>query len=705
MTATTTLQVALVGNPNAGKSSVFNLLTGLRQKTGNFPGVTVEQKSGQIYIDGQRIKLIDLPGTYSLYPNALDEWVSVDILTNPHHPDHPDVVVYVADVQQINRHLLLLTQLIDLGKPILVVLTMTDLLPDSHQLIERTEQQFGLPTVALNGRTGDGLDMFQSKLAQVIAQPGVTENAFVPLQAIEEQTGLAFQNLDAPHIKTVYHGLVLAHHVARTTAFNDRQKQAAAPLIDKQNFRSLHLQITETMRRYDRIERLMPELLTAKRLKTTFTERLDTVLTHPIAGPIIFIGIMLAVFQAIFTLAEYPMQAIETSLAYVGNVVGSAIGDNPVGRFIEEGVFAGLSGVLVFIPQIAILFALLTMLEEIGYMARAVYLFDKFMQRFGLNGRSIVSLIAGGACAIPAIMSTRTISNKRERLLTIFITPLIPCSARLPVFFLLVGFLVPNNQSLWGIIGMQSLALTAFYAAGILMALAVAMVISQFIKDDQCSYLMLELPNYKLPHWRNVATTVWGKVHAFVTEAGKMILIISMALWVLSAYGPPAQIAEAQARVEAQAARLNLPADETKAWLRSETQRHSFAGYIGRFIEPAIAPLGYDWKIGIALISSFLAREVFVGTMNIIYNANTDNEDYKQIRAHMAADRRPDGSPLYSFATALSLLMFYLFALQCVATVAVVRRETGSWKWPLLQFVFMGALAWIAAFIVFQVFS
>ena len=697
---------AFVGNPNAGKSSIFNQLTGLRQKVGNFPGVTVDKKTGFVMLENQEVKALDLPGTYSLYPNSQDERIVLNILANPNDDNYPDALIYVADLTQLERHLLLFTQLKDLNLPLILCINMIDIATEQGISFDKNSlsETFNTPVIAVNGRTGEGLTALKTAMQQAtVAPPPPQYKMFYQPNSIEIKTTEQIR-LQIPEVENAYRAILLAHHAKAMSFLNENERNTIKNIVETEKFEDLRLQITETLQRFDRLQPILQKVIEKKKTaQNNLTDKIDNILTHHIWGPIIFFSVMFLIFQSIFALATLPMDWIEGGFLSVNDFLKSHLPQGMLTSLLTDGIVAGLSGVLVFIPQIAILFFLISLLEEVGYMARTVYLFDRTMQKVGLNGRSIVSLIAGGACAIPAIMATRTISNWKERLITILVTPFISCSARIPVYALLVGFVVPNEN--WFIFNKQGLVFTALYLLSIVTALTAAYVFKKIIKSDESTFLAIELPEYRLPHWKNVGLTVYEKVKAFVTEAGKVIIIVSIALWFLSAFGPSHQMLDAENRAIKTAVEKQLTVQQTNDLVASERLQVSYAGYLGKAFEPLIKPLGFDWKIGIALISSFAAREVFVGTMATIYSIGSAPEDNGSIRERMKAELRPDGTPLYSMATALSLLVFYVFAMQCMSTVAVVKRETKSWKWPLIQFAFMGVLAYLGSFIVYNFFK
>ncbi|MFT6706556.1 MAG: ferrous iron transport protein B, partial [Flavobacteriales bacterium] len=691
-------RIALLGNPNSGKTSVFNKLTGLRQKTGNFPGVTVDKKVGTATLpDKTSVNIIDFPGTYSFYPTSLDERVVVQTLSNPKDDNYPDAVLYIADSTQLEKHLLLFTQVQSLGLPMILGLNMSDLIkkssiePDLSQL----SKDLGVPVVLFSGRTGDGMDQLKSALQNLRKNT----QQYIPEPKREYRFSKEEKNLAealTPFLGegNSYQLLLAAHHHEWLPHLTAAQRINIKQLVNEYSFEPLRFQVRETMQRYDSF---LPTVQKVLRQTDPFaekqTDRIDRVVTHPVAGPFIFFGLMLLVFQAIFSWASYPMDLIDAGFGAVNDLVTTVLPESWFRDLLTDGILAGLGGILIFIPQIAILFFLISVLEEVGYMSRAVYLFDNLMRKFGLNGRSIVAFVSGGACAIPAIMSTRTISNWKERIITIMVTPLISCSARIPVYTVLVAFVVPAGVN-YGFFNAQGLVFMGLYLLGIVAALLSAWVFHKILKSEEKSYLLLELPIYRPPVARNVWLHTYEKTKAFVLEAGKVIFVISIVLWFLASYAPGNQmeVAEQEAITLAVTNQLDDAAKENL--IASKKIEVSYAGHLGKLIEPAIRPLGFDWKIGIALITSFAAREVFVGTMATIYSIGSNAEEGSVID-RLASERNPlTGELVYTRATALSLLIFYVFAMQCMSTLAVVRRETNSWKWTLLQFFYMTALAY-----------
>ena len=718
-----TAVVGLVGNPNSGKSSLFNLLTGLRQRIGNFPGVTVEKKSGKLKLDPdsvtatlngdiadqvrgvEEVEIIDFPGAYSCYPTSLDERLVVQELTNPAGDLFPDAIVYVADVTKLEKHLLLFTQLRDLDLPMILVLNMADLLEESGLKVDTKglSARLNVPVVPISARQNTGVDELKRAIADLLRNPA----AYRPTEAFYEpgtraRDVLAELRQDLP-ARNNYHALLLTHHASWLKHIPDETRHRVQNARVKHDFHSLKAQVEETMERYDTFEPIVRDTVRRSGERASFSDRIDDVLTHRVFGPILFIAIMTLLFQALFAWSGWPMDGIEWFFETLGTNVRNWFGEGWLTDLLVDGVIAGLGGVLVFIPQIAILFFFVALLEEVGYLARAAYMFDGIMQRFGLNGRSVVSLISGHACAIPAIMSTRTIGNWKERLLTILVTPLTSCSARIPVYVILISFAVPDVAV--GPFNAQGLAFAGLYFLGILAAMLSALAFKLVLSTPERSFLMLELPEYRSPVWRNVGVTVWQKVKAFIVEAGKIIMVISIILWGLSSFGPPGSMERARTQVQETVEEQGLTDAQAEDLLASEKLEASFAGHIGKAIEPVIRPLGYDWKIGIALFTSFAAREVFVGTMATIYSIGSADDEL-QIRDQMAEEINPaTGRPVYNRATAWSLLIFYVFAQMCMSTTAVTKRETGGWKWPVVQFLFMTGLAYFGAMGVYALLS
>lgn len=695
--------IALVGNPNSGKTSLFNQLTGLRQKVGNFPGVTVERKLANIHLEQiGEVKLIDLPGTYSLYPTSMEENVVLDTLLNNQHEDNPNLVVYVLDSSSFENHFLLLSQLCDLQINIVLALNMSDVLMGKGKSIDvqKLSEYLKIPIIKINGRTGEGVDSLKELMVNQINKPTVS-NTFYDLNIQEKKL---IQSLDSVFDnENDYQKLLIVQHSKHLNFLSSDKKIIIEKFVNEVDFKRIDAQLEEIMKRFQSFSFKLKSFINHhKTADGNFNDRLDFWLTHPLVGPFIFFFLMLFTFQAIFSWATIPMDWIDKSFAFLAGFLSDKLPDSVLTNLLTEGILPGLSGIAMFVPQIFILFFIISMFEEIGYMSRAVYLFDGIMQRFGMNGRSIVTLISGGACAVPAILSTRIISNWKERLITIMVTPLISCSARIPVFAILVAFLIPSFKVFY-IFNSQGLVFMGLYLLGISSALLSALVFKKILKSEESSYLMIEMPDYKMPDWKNVFFNVWNKVKSFILVAGKVIFFISIVLWFLASYGGDFSGKEVE-KYQTEAQQMGFDKEAVNAYVNSKKLEYSYAGQMGKLIEPVIEPLGFDWKIGIALITSFAAREVFVGTMSTLYSIGNDNP--QTIREKLKNEVNPKtGKPVFTFAVALSLLLFYVFALQCMSTLAVVYKETQSWKWPVIQFVYMGSMAYFASLIAYQLFK
>jgi ferrous iron transport protein B len=704
MPPTNTLKVALVGNPNSGKSSLFNFLTGLNQKTGNFPGVTVEKHIGYSKMPNKSVaQIIDLPGIYSLYPRSLDEQIVSEFLLHHKSPECPDTIVVIVDATNLKRSLLLVTQIIDLGLPVVLVLNMMDLVAKagiSYNLIALSEH-LGIPVVPINARSGMGVDQLKDVLIKHSEKPSkvifpLFEEAREGVKAVRNHLGVdndyeAYQFLQQP---------------ASLSFLKPEERTLIDELKDSYKFFPGKFHGAETVQRYGFIQELLDNV-TIEQADTSIqnkSTRYDKILTHKIWGYAIFFGVLFLIFQSIFAWATVPMDLIDGLFASLSNYLDELLPEGPLTSMLTKGIIPGLGGIAIFIPQIAILFAGISILEESGYMARVVFLMDKVMRKFGLNGKSVVPLMSGVACAIPAIMATRTIDNWKERTITILVTPLMSCSARLPVFTILIALIVPD-QLVLGFFNLQGLALMGLYLLGFAAALISAYIIKLLIKVKERSYLIMELPTYRWPKWTNVGLTIVEKTKAFVLEAGKVILAIAIILWVLASYGPGDTMERARDYVMVETTSETLSEEALENRIAAFRLEHSYAGIVGKSLEPIIRPLGYDWKIGIALVTSFAAREVFVGTMATIYSIGS-TEDQTTIKSRMRAEINPEtGGPRYTPAVGFSLLVFYTFAMQCMSTIAVVYRETKGWKWPLIQLTYMTLLAYFSALLVFQIFS
>jgi len=696
------LHIALVGNPNSGKSSLFNALTGLNQKVGNFPGVTVDKKTGTSTLEpGYSAKIIDLPGTYSLYPRRADEWVSYKVLMNVDGSVKPDMVVLVADASNLKRNLLFCSQIIDLKIPVVVALTMVDLAAKKGIKIdlEELERELGVQVVSINPRKNKGLPLLKKVMLQTARQQhNVPARDFINVKALAEKAVIGVQKIfpSLPDYAAVHY---LINHENFPLSVNDQDHIEKIEEVNQ--FNPTRLQAEEIMQRYGRIRQIMQQSVVENDplQQKLFTEKLDNLLLHRTWGYIVLLSVLFLLFQSIFWLAEYPMTAIEWIFASVSGWLSGVISSPWWSDLIVNGVIAGLSGILVFVPQIMILFGLVTILEDTGYMARISFLSDKLMRKVGLNGKSVMPMISGFACAVPAIMSTRNIENRKERLLTILVTPLMSCSARLPVYTILISLVIPNHY-FFGFLSLQGLVMMGLYLLGVVMALIVSYVFKWIIKLQEKSFFILELPTYRAPRWKNVGVTMIEKAKIFVRDAGKVIMVISLLLWFLSSYGPSKRMENLAVKYEKLQQQPNVDKASLDKEYRSEKLQNSYAGVVGRAIEPIIAPLGYDWKIGIALVTSVAAREVFVGTMATLYSVGEDNEN-TSLRQKMHAAVRPDGSQVYTLATGISLMVFYVLAMQCMSTLAVVKRETKTWKWPLIQLFYMTFLAYIMSWLAY----
>jgi ferrous iron transport protein B len=702
-----TLNVALVGNPNSGKSSLFNSLTGLNQKVGNFPGVTVDKKTGISKISpGFNARIIDLPGTYSLYPKRHDEWVTYKVLLNQDKEIRADIIVLIADASNLKRNLLFCSQIIDLKQPVVVALTMMDLAKKKNIQIDipGLERELGVPVIAVNPRKNKGISQLR-KAIELTA-----ENMYKsPARDFIDSNALASHAID--ELKCTFPSIsdyTAIHYLINHETFDlDDSKQELIEQIEIDfKFNPTKTQASEIIQRYGRIKSIMQQtVIEADPLqKALFTEKLDDILLHRTWGYVILLSVLFLLFQSIFWIARYPMDAIEWSFGKISGWLTEVLPHMWATDLLINGVLAGLSGIMMFIPQIMILFGLITLLEDTGYMARISFLTDKLMRKAGLNGKSVMPMISGLACAVPAIMSTRNIENKKERLLTIMCTPLMSCSARLPVYTIIIALIIPKHMY-FGFMGLQGLVMMALYLLGTVAAVTASWVMKWFIKTSERSFFILELPMYREPRWKNVIHTMIEKARVFVTDAGKVIMVISLLLWGLSSYGPSKRMNEVSNRYEALINQSPQNEHELKIQRKTALLENSYAGSLGKTIEPVIRPLGFDWKIGIALITSFAAREVFVGTMATLYSVGDTDENNSTLRQKMNAAVRSDGRKVYDLATGLSLLVFYVLAMQCMSTLAVVKRETKSWKWPAIQLTYMTGLAYIMSFVVYNIFK
>ncbi len=681
------LHIVLVGNPNTGKTTLFNTLTGQNQKVSNLPGTTIEEKKGFFEYDGTRVNITDLPGTYSLYPNGEDEQITTQFLLQ-HTDNKIDAIVFVADASNLERNLLLYTQIADLGIPTIIALNMLDVLEQKHIAIDLEKLSVELQALIspINARNGNGIKQLKNTILKT--KMAVQRNFFSPTE--EQKKLIALQTTEETDY-TRWHIIFNQFKYNKIEGEARQQFEAIVPFSDK-------IIAEETSKRFSIIHPIVEKITLKKAVKEkTLTQKIDAILLHPVWGFLIFFTTLFIIFQSIFRLAEIPKGWIEDLFSWATVILKSNLTDNTFSQLLCDGILPGLAGVMVFLPQIIILFFILALLEDSGYMTRVSFITDRLMRKFGLNGKSVIPLIGSMACAIPSIMATRNIENKKDRLITILVTPLMSCSARLPVYTLLAGLLFIEQDN--AIIDLRGLLILGMYIIGFVVALLFAFLFKLILKQKQHSFFVLELPDYRLPKWKNISITLKLKIKDFVFNAGKIILIVSVILWFLASHGPAKKFEAINQKY------ANYTLADRALKIQSERLEASYAGSLGKTIEPAIKPLGYDWKIGIALITSFAAREVFVGTVATIYSVgNADDES--AITATLSKQTNGEtGEKTYTIAVVLSLLMFYAFAMQCISTMAVTYRETKSIKWPIIQFLYMSGFAYLLSFIVYQVFK
>tara|TARA_B110000902_G_C14285589_1_gene578628 strand:+ start:1235 stop:3343 length:2109 start_codon:yes stop_codon:yes gene_type:complete len=697
------IKVALIGNPNTGKTSLFNQLTGLNQKVGNYPGITVDKKSGTSKLSATQNAIItDLPGTYSINPTSIDESIVLKTLLKKDIKESPDVILVVADVENLKRNLLLFSQIKDLEIPTVLAINMVDQMTKKGISIDLLllTKELNTEVVLISARKNEGI----RDVKAAIIRCHVAAKAS-PLCGIDHKIDPDyFKKLKeiSPDYSLYELWLMVTQNDFPETITKEEKENLLAFKKDVSKLKKY--QHKETIYRYQEINKILKKTYLVDKSKATdLRGRLDKVFTHKIFGYVFFFFILLIIFQSIFDLASVPMDFIDGAFAQLADFVKSNLPNGVLTDLLTEGVIPGIGGVIIFIPQIAILFLFIAILEETGYMSRVVFLMDKIMRRFGMNGKSVIPLISGTACAIPAIMATRTIASWKERLITILVTPFTTCSARLPIYAILIALIIPDKK-IFGFLNLQGLVLLSLYGLGFATAILAAYILHKTLKIKSKSFFVIEMPNYKLPSLKNVFFEVVEKTKAFVFGAGKIILALSIILWFLASNGG-ADFKNVEKTITENGMNQSLNDGELQQKIASAKLENSYIGMMGKAIEPAIKPLGYDWKIGIALITSFAAREVFVGTLATIYSVEANDENTTTIKQKMASEVNETGGILFNFPVGMSLMVFYAFAMQCMATFAIVKRETKSWKWPLIQLFGMALLAYVASFLTYQILS
>ena len=701
------LKIALIGNPNSGKSTVFNALTGLNQKVANFPGVTVEKKIGFCSLRDKfnneiATEIIDLPGTYSLYPKSPEERIPFQLLCDPQNEAHPDMTIVVADGTNFKRNLFLCSQIVDLKIPVILVINMMDIVRFKKVIIdfEKLEERLGIPIVAMNARKNEGIKELKAAITKPFAPP---INDFINIhQFAPEVIDTIRQTVN---VKSNYNAFLVANNLDLISNFEipEFKREKIRAVCSQYEFNQQQMQAKETLERYKVISSIINDYIISPEnpVQKSWSYKIDSFLTHRVWGYFIFLAVLFLIFQAIFAWATYPMDLIDSAFMWLSVEVKKSLPPGLLNDLLVNGILAGLNGIVVFVPQIALLFFFIGILEDTGYMSRVSFLMDRLMRKFGLNGKSLIPLISGVACAVPAIMSARTIQNWKERLITIMVTPLMSCSARLPVYTLLIALIIPAHY-VYGV-NLQGLVLMIMYLIGFFAAISVAWVMKHMIKSKEKSYFVMELPMYRVPRWSTIGIQITSKVRVFLFDAGKVIVSISIILWVLSSFGPSGEFDKIEEKYMSETYTQSMPKEEIDRHVQSEKLESSYAGHLGHIIEPAIRPLGYDWKIGIALITSFAAREVFVGTMSTIYSVGDERSSKMTVKEKMRSEINPiTGGPRYTFAVGISLMLFYAFAMQCISTIAVVFRETRTIRYPLFQILYMSAMAYLASLIAYQ---
>ena len=685
---------ALIGNPNTGKTSLFNTLTGLKQNTGNYPGITVDKKVGTVIINEESFELIDLPGTYSIEPHSLDEEIVLEEILNINNPI--DALIYIADGINLRRNLFLFSQIRDLEIPCILVINRIDKIEKSGLQVDikKLSEHYKCPVIATSITKKIGIQKLKDCILKLPKKVDYKSDFTLSSD---------FKKLNELNIHTNNYWLwLIAHQKCTHKLFSDEIQEQIIDVLDTISYNSDNLLKEEANERYFNIDQLLKIVLKQSNTDKTISRKIDKVLTHKYYGYLIFFSVLFFIFQAIYSWASIPMDYIDSFFGDLSVWCSTILPDNRINKLISEAIIPGIGGVVIFIPQIALLFGFISLLEQSGYMSRVVFITDRFMRRFGLNGKSIVPLISGVACAIPAIMASRNIDNPKERLLTILVVPFMTCAARLPVYTILIALMIPSNTD-YGF-NLQGVILMFMYLLGFVSSLVASVILHKIIKEESSATFIIELPSYQIPQLNNVLHTLVNKTKTFVFDAGKIIVAVSIILWVMASFGPGKAFNNAETIVE-----NSQVFNESKTYddaLSAYKLEHSYLGYLGKGIEPIIAPLGYDWKIGIGILASFAAREVFVGTMASIYSVGSKQEEGNTILEKLRqAQNSNTGKPTYTFAVTLSLLIFYAFAMQCVSTIAIVKRETNSWKWPIIQTLGMTAIAYIGAFLTFNLFS
>jgi ferrous iron transport protein B len=698
------IKVALIGNPNVGKTSIFNLLTGMNQHVGNYPGVTVDKKVGFCkFSQIINARIYDLPGTYSTNPNSMDEKVAVSCLLDRDDIDFPDVVVVVADVENLKQNLYLFTQIKDFGIPTILAINMADRMKPRGITIDIPALEAALHTrIALvSTRQKTGIEELKEL---IINYKKLSLESLVDIARIDPPF---FSSLKEkfPNEELGKLWMVISQNFEVVGALRKVE-------IQKENIKTeaeiKRMQQRETILRYQVINNALKDTYKVTAVGTRAF--LDKILLHKVWGYVIFMAILLLIFQVIFYVSEYPKGWIESALGWVGEWLSGILPEGSLTSLLVDGVIPGLTAVVSFVPQIALLFFFISLLEESGYMSRVVFLMDRIMRPFGLNGKGTIPLISGAACAIPAVMATRTIESWRERLIAILVTPFITCSARLPIYLIIIKLVIPQGNYFF--FDNQAVALFALYMLGVFMAIFSAWLLNKFLvlKHTIKTHFIIEMPTYKVPLARNVLLTVYEKSKAFVVNAGKIIFFMTVLIWFLQTHGLSEKYRNAETHTQQMAAQYGWNAEQKEHYLLSYRTENSLLGNMGKFVEPVFRPLGYDWKISIAVLGSFAARETFVSTLATIYSlGEVDVEEgeaeQRTVITRLQEEMRPDGTPMFNLATGVSILLFFASAMQCISTFAIVRKETNSWKWAIIQWLFMTGFAYLSAFAAYQILS